>query len=380
MGVFRILHTEASCGWGGQELRILAELSGMARRGHRLWLAAPQGSPIAAAALAAGVPLIPVPFRRPLGAAADLAALRRACLTHGIELVNTHSSWDSWLASAAARLTRGGAGVVRTRHLSTPVAATAVSRLLYTRLTDHVVTTGEAIREELIRRNGFPPDRISSVVTGIDPAALAPGRPPAVVRAECGLPTDRPVIGMVSTIRSWKGHLDLLDALTLLRRSRDVRALIVGDGPSAPVVRARVAALHLEGAVIFTGQRQEVAELMRAMDVVAQPSYANEGVPQAVLQAMALGRPVVGSALGGIPEVVRDGETGLLVPPRDAERLAAALARVLDDPDAAAARAARAEALVRGRYTLEAMLDRMEGVYRTVRERSAGRRAPSVES
>jgi len=372
MDGLRILHTEASRGWGGQEMRILAELSGMARRGHRLWLAAPAESPIGRAARAVDVPLIPVPFRRPGGALADLLALRRACRTHAIQLVNTHSSWDSWLASAAARLARRGLGVVRTRHLSTPVAATSLSRLLYLRLADHVVTTGEAIREELIRRNGFPPGRISSVVTGIDPAALAQGRPAAAVRAEWGLPADRPVVGMLSTIRSWKGHLDLLAALALLRRSRDVRALIVGDGPSAAVVRARAGELRLEGAVVFTGQRRDVADLLGAMDVVAQPSYANEGVPQAVLQAMALGRPVVGSALGGIPEVVREGETGLLVPPRDPERLAAALACVLDDPAAAAARAARAAALVRSRYTLEAMLDRMEEVYRTVRAGRTG--------
>ncbi|MBS1116204.1 MAG: putative Phosphatidylinositol alpha-mannosyltransferase, partial [candidate division NC10 bacterium] len=112
-----------------------------------------------------------------------------------------------------------------------------------------------------------------------------------------------------------------------------------------------------------------------AMDVFAFPSTANEGVPQAVLQAMALRRPVVAAQVGGIPEVVRDGETGILVPSRDPSALALAIGRALDDARAVERWVAAAADLVRGEYTVEAMLDKMDAIYRTLRASGlAGRR------
>lgn len=359
----RILHTECSRGWGGQELRILAEACGMAARGHEVWLAAPPASRIASAAAARGVRLIPVEFHRPWGLH-DVLVLHRAIRRLGLDVLNTHSSWDAWMAGLAARLTPTGVRVVRTRHLSTPIARSRVSRLLYTRLADHIVTTGEAIRERMIQRNGFAAAQITSIVTGVDPARLCPSVPSAKTRADLGIPPDVPVVGTLSTLRSWKGHLDLLEALALLRVTRDVRGLIVGDGPYADVIRSRIRDLRLNAVVGMPGHREEVADLLLSMDVFAFPSYANEGVPQAVLQAMVLARPVVASNVGGIPEVVRDGQTGILVPPRDGAALAQAVARVLDDPAGAAGRAAAAADLVKREYSVEAMLSKMERVYR----------------
>jgi glycosyltransferase involved in cell wall biosynthesis len=361
----RILHTEASRGWGGQELRILGETQGMRERGHEVWITAPADSPLLRRAVAAGLPTHQVAFRRPQ-ALQDLWRVRRLLGDLSIDVLNCHSSWDSWVGGLAARGNVPRIPVVRTRHLSTPVDRGAASRLLYTRLADRVVTTGEPIRRQLVRDNGYPAERIVSVVTGVDLARLAPARPAAEVRAALGIPPEVPLIGTLSTLRSWKGHLDLLEALRALVRTRPVRGLIVGDGPYGEVIRERLRELELTGLVTLTGHREDVAELLATMDIFAFPSYANEGVPQAMLQAMALGRPVVGAAVGGIPEVVHDGETGLLVPPRDPAALAVALARVLDDPGGAAARAAAARALVEGTYTREIMLDRMEAVYRAV--------------
>jgi glycosyltransferase involved in cell wall biosynthesis len=288
----------------------------------------------------------------------------------GIELVNTHSSWDSWIGGIAGRLARTGVRVVRTRHLSTTIANSWFSRVLYTRLADHVVTTGEAIREQMIQANGYPGSRITSVVTGVDLDALQPSRDPAAVRAALGIPATAPVVGTLSTLRSWKGHIDLLEALVRLRATRDVLGIFVGSGPYEEVIRARIRDLGLGRAVVMTGHREDVADLLSAMDIFAFPSTANEGVPQAVLQAMALRRPVVAARLGGIPEIVRDGETGLLVPIRDPGALANGIAQVLDDPGGAARRVQAAADLVRTHYALEVMLDKMEGVYHKVCSRA----------
>jgi glycosyltransferase involved in cell wall biosynthesis len=337
----------------------------MCARGHAVWIAAATGSRMAERAAARGLPVLPLGFRRPWGAA-DVLRLLRGIRRLGIQVVNTHSSWDGWMGGLAARLAPG-VRVIRTRHLSTPIRRSRLSRLLYCSLADHVVTTGEAIRHRMIQENGFPAARITSVVTGVDLARLHPTRPAAAVRAELGIPASAPVAGTVSTLRSWKGHLPLLEALAGLRPHGAVWGLIVGDGPYREVIRDRVAALGLEDIVRMPGQREDVPDCLAAMDVFAFPSLANEGVPQAVLQAMALRCPVVASDVGGLPEVVRDGETGLLVPARDPAALAAAMRAVLEARAAAAARASAAFELVRARYTREAMLDAMERLYRMLR-------------
>ena len=362
----RILHTECSRGWGGQELRILAEARGMSARGHDVWLAAPPESPIAKAVAAQGLRLVPVGFRRPWGVL-DLPVLHRAISRLGIEVLNTHSSWDAWIGGLAGRLGKTGIRIVRTRHLSTAISRSRPSRLLYTRLADHVVTTGEAIRRQMIEQNGFPAERIISVVTGLDLATFRPTREAAAVRQVLGIPASVPIVGTISTLRSWKGHLDLLEAIASLRSGRDVRGLLVGDGPYAEVIRSRIRDLRLESAIVMPGHREDVANILTAMDVFAFPSTANEGVPQAVLQAMAMRRPIVAARVGGIPEVVRDGETGLLVSAGDPSALARGISRILGDAPAAERWVMAAEDLVRAEYTLEVMLDKMEAVYHKVR-------------
>jgi len=338
----------------------------MAGRGHEVWLAAPPESRVAQAADARGIPVVPVGFHRPWGLR-DVPALCRTIHRLGIEVLNTHSSWDAWIGGLAGRFAGKGVRVVRTRHLSTPIPRSRSSRFLYMRLADHVATTGEAIRQRMIEENGFAGDRITSVVTGVDLPRFRPTREAAAVRQALGLPANLPVVGTVSTIRSWKGHLDLLAAIASLRADRDIRGLFVGDGPYVEVVRSRVRELRLENAIAMPGQREDVADMLSAMDVFAFPSTANEGVPQAVLQAMALRRPIVAARVGGIPEVVRDGETGLLVSARDPSALARAIGRAMDDAPAAQRWVKTAADLVHAEYTVEAMLGKMEAIYQQVR-------------
>ena len=363
-GPLRVAHTEASTGWGGQEIRILGEAAGMRARGHDVVLLAAAGARIAEEAPRYGVPVtvLPIGRKRPAG----LAAMQRALAAGRYDVVNTHSSTDSWLAALACVLlrTRGTAApaLVRTRHVSVAVPQDAATRWLYRRATRFTVTTGEALRAQLIRDNGLDPARVASVPTGINPARF-PALPKAASRATLGLPADAPLVGIVATLRSWKGHRHLIDALARMRH-RDARLVVVGDGPQRAALDAQVAALGLGARVSFAGQQHDVAPWLRALDVVALPSYANEGVPQALLQAMFACVPVVTTDAGAIPEIARDGDTATVVPREDPAALAAALDALLDDPGRSAAQAARARAFVEHRYALDAMLDRMEAVFR----------------
>lgn len=358
-----ILHTESSIGWGGQEIRILTEMAGMQARGHRVHLLTPDCAHIYVAAQKRGIPVTAIPMvKKRLPA---LWRLRRWLAQHASEfdIVNTHSSTDSWLTTLAAQTLRNVPPIIRTRHVSTPVSPDAASRWLYGQAA-HIVTTGEALRQQLHRDNGFALARMTSIPTGIDLERFQPLDTGAMRRA-LGL-IDAPTLGIVATLRSWKGHEYLLDACAQLRdRYPSWRLLIIGDGPQRTRLEMRTAELALDKSVSFVGNVNNVNEWLGALDLFVLPSYGDEGVPQSIMQAMACGLPVVSTPIGGIAEAVVHNETGLLIPPRDVTALAGALSDLMSDPHRREDMGRAGIARARQRFGLDDMLDAMERVFLT---------------
>ncbi len=173
------------------------------------------------------------------------------------------------------------------------------------------------------------PARVVSIPTGIDLDRFKPGARDEA-RAALGLDREGALIGIVATLRSWKGHRYLFEAFAGLA-DRGARLVVVGDGPQREALEALAKELGIAGRVRFAGNQADVAPWMRALDLFCLPSYANEGVPQALMQAMACGLPVVSTPVGSIAEIVQDGDTGRLVPPEDAQALRAALEALLAD-------------------------------------------------
>lgn len=361
-----ILHTEASMGWGGQEIRILDESAGLRARGHDVQLAAPADAPIFAAAQKRGIPVHPVSLN--LRRIASISAFMRLVRELKPDVIVTHSSADSWIAAAATRFPRSRAAIVRTRHLSTPVAGNALNRWLYGRVPARVVTTGEAIRTHLIERLGLSPASIVSVPTGADISRFQPGDRKRA-RETLGLSPDVPIVGIVATLRSWKGHRFLISAMDDPRLAA-ARLVIVGEGPQDPALREQARASRANDRIVFAGQQEDVTPWMQTFDIFALPSTGNEGVPQALMQAMATGLPVVTTPVGAIPELVKDGESGLLVPPENVAALTDALARLLSDSALAAKLGAGGRACVVRNYASTAMLDRMESIFLAAAEKS----------
>ncbi|UXY15571.1 glycosyltransferase family 4 protein [Chitiniphilus purpureus] len=363
----RILHTESSCGWGGQEIRILTESTGMLARGHAVTLLSCSGSNIDRVARGNGVPAVALPIGRKRPGA--LLALRRwlAEHRHMFDVINTHSSTDAWLVAAAGATLGGMPPVVRTRHVSTAVNNGLGTRWLYLQATRHVVTTGERLRQQLHRDNGFALAHMTSIPTGIDLARYRPGEAGAA-RAALGLP-GRPTLGIVATLRSWKGHADLLAAWAALGAQRgDWQLVVVGDGPQRANLEQQAAALGLQDAVHFVGNREDVERWLTAFDLFVLPSYGNEGVPQGIMQAMAAGLPVVSTTVGAIDEAVVDGETGVLLAPRDVAALGTTLARLMHDAPLRQRYGAAGLARAQARFGSERMLDAMEAVFRAALE------------
>lgn len=355
-----IVHTEASCGWGGQEIRILTESKGMMARGHQVTIISPEEAPIHAAAIKRGIPAVALPIGRKKFK--GVFALKRWLKQNKVDLINTHSSTDSWLASLACALMGAAPPIVRSRHISAPIPNNGPTRWLYETAACHVVTTGEKLRQTLIHDNGYLPDHITSVPTGIDTAEFYPGDQ-AQARAELGLASDGFIIGIVATLRSWKGHEYLLEALAALQRP-DLRLLIIGHGPQHENLQQRIAELGLQEQVMMPGNQDCVRPWLQAMDLFVLPSYANEGVPQSILQAMLCGLPVISTPVGSIEEAVQHQHTGLIVPAKDSTALQHAISQLIDQPALRQQYGQAALNHAQEHFTLERMVDKMERIFR----------------
>ena len=362
----KILHTENSLGWGGQEIRILNEIEGMSGRGHDMHLVCPRESRIFEEAGRRGIAVSALPIGRKRWR--GWRALRGWIAAHPVDVINTHSSTDSWLTALACATLRTAPPMVRTRHISAAVPDNAATRWLYTRATRMIVTTGAALKTQLVRDNRFPAAHIVSIPTGIDLRHFRPPASPAekrAIRAALKLPLEAHIIGIVATLRSWKGHRFLIEACARLNPG-DAHLLIVGDGPQRQALGELIRGLQLEGRVTLAGNQQDVLPWLQAIDEFALPSYANEGVPQAILQAFACALPVVTTDAGAIGEIARDGATALVVKMQDAADLARALEQLRADPELGRRLGAGALALVHEKHGLEAMLDQMEAVFASV--------------
>jgi glycosyltransferase involved in cell wall biosynthesis len=331
----------------------------MQERGHQVSLVCPREAQIGQLAKDNGldVHFLPIGKKRITG----IIELRRWLLAHRPDVINTHSSTDSWLVALASRSIRNRPAIVRTRHISTAVSKNLFSSWLYTRSCDHLVTTGENLRQTLITENHFPPGHVTSVRTGIDLDYFKPADK-TIMRGELGLDPDRFIIGIVATLRSWKGHRYLIDAFSNFS-DRDSLLLVVGDGPQWDTLHEQVARLELKGRVIFTGRQSNIAQWMNALDVFCLPSYANEGVPQALMQSQACGIPAITTLNGSINEAIIPQETALVVEPENSRSLQNAIERTYVDRPMLQRMAAKAVENARQNFSRELMLDKMDMIF-----------------
>jgi glycosyltransferase involved in cell wall biosynthesis len=207
------------------------------------------------------------------------------------------------------------------------------NRMTYGR-NDHVFAVSEEVRTSIrVSLGTRPAPVVETLYQGLEPSAAGLWEQPDGVRGELGISPDAPLAGTVGSLTPKKSHETLLRATRLARRSLpDLRVAVVGQGPMAGALHRRAAELAVEDAVAFVGYREDAARVASAFDVFVLSSR-HEGLPVALLEAMAAGRPVVATRVGGVPEVVRDGGEGILVPPGDPEALAAAMVTVLVDSD-----------------------------------------------
>lgn len=362
----KILMSEASTGKGGQELAIVRQAVGLQKRGHQVLLLVHPGASIEQLAARWGVRSTLFPMRRLRFSA--LLAFLRVLRNERPDILHVNSSRDSWLGAVSARLVYPRIKVVKSRHISSPLNRNLPTRILYNRLFDYVIGTGgQTTYRDLVERDGLAADRVESFPIGIDLARHAPGPPERDLRTELGLSAGHRLIGIVSYLRSYKGHRYLIEAAAQLApRVKDVTFLIVGEGPEEDTLRTHISEARLENHVKMLGFRPDLLNVLRSLDIFVIPSVEGDTIPQVLIEAMAVGLPVISTSAGSIPDVVIDRQTGLIVPPRDSGTLAKRIEELLDNTPLRRALGANAHRHITEHYSIDRMLDRLEQVYRKV--------------
>jgi len=272
----------------------------------------------------------------------------------GARIVHTHNPAPHLYGSLAARI--AGARVIHTKHgRNTPsVRRYVLLNRIAASMTDRLVAVSDDAARVAIEIEHVSAHKVVTVLNGVDTDLFRPGGDARAARARLGIPAEGFHVGCVARLCSVKDHATLLDAFARVRRARpDAHLTLVGDGEERARLEATRARLGLEEAVTFAGQRTDTADLYAAFDVFALSS-SSEGIPLTLLEAAAAGLPSVATRVGGNAEVVVDGETGLLVPPRDPERFSEALLALAARQDRAAMGAA-ARARVDQRFSAERM-------------------------
>lgn len=316
-----------------------------------------------------------------------LASLYRVIRARRPQIVHTHTAKAGFLGRIAARLA-GVPVVVHTYHghilrgYYGPMTSGLLRRMeqALALMTDQIVAVSERVKQDLVDYGIAPPRKIAVIPLGFDLRPFAEcAAYRGAFRRELGLPERARLVTIVGRIFPIKNHRLFLQAAALIAGADpEVHFAVVGDGALRAATEEYARTLGIACRVSFTGWRRDLPQIYADTDVLAVSS-TNEGTPVSAIEAMAAGRPVVATRVGGLPDLIADGTTGFLVPPGDAGSLAAAILRILRDPDAAGRVGNAARAVAQARFPVERLLSDVEGLYARLLARKEGALVTSTE-
>jgi glycosyltransferase involved in cell wall biosynthesis len=286
-----------------------------------------------------------------------LIQLVRVIREEHIDVILVNHGKDFWPAAIAARMTRTKVAIIR--HLSTGLKR--ITCLMINRWFDRVIAVSNDVRERLIR-SGLASEKIDIIYNGINLKTFDPGIVDrTAVRIGLGIGADEQVIGFVGTLEPWKGVSVMLGAMKRLAGAYpSLKMVFVGDGSEKRGLEKEAEASAIAERVLFTGARDDVAPLYAAMDICVLPSTEGEAFGMVLIEAMAMKRPVIGTRVGGISEIINHEVNGLLVFPKDPDALAKAIRRYLVNPLFAAGMAEEGRLTVERLFSDDLMCDKYE--------------------
>lgn len=366
----RILHVLFTKGWGGLERFAMEQARAMAARGHDIIFLARRGTNTAEALRSEkgmkSMELAPLKY-------IDIRAMlsiRRLASREGVDIAHVHSSADLGLV-APALWRAPGVKLVFSNYMRVPAPKRDIyHRLEYARV-DKVLTGSDYMRENSIENLPVPPEKVETLPYGLDMDRFDRERvPKGAVRSLYGIPRNAPLIGVISRLDPLKGQMEMIEAMPMIsRRAPDAVLVLTGDetpelaGKYKPKLEAEARRLGAQDKVIFTGPTDDTASILADLDVYVLPSHA-ETFSLGCLEAMAMGKPVVGARAGGTPSMLEDGALGLLAEPKDPASLAENVVRLLEDETLRERISSAARDKVRKNYDRRAVFGRLEEVYR----------------
>ncbi len=357
-----IAHVSAETGFSGGEVQVFLLIDGLRRLGYRNVLFCPPQSRSSEEARRRGIECLPVRMRSDLDLMA-VRALRSGFQDCAAALVHLHTGRATWLGGLAARAAQLPA--ITTRRMDRRIDRSWRTRLIYGQLVRCVIAISAGVADRLAAA-GVPPERTLVIYSAVDPDALQPAVDRGVTRADLDTPSEAVVVLALAALIPRKGLDVLLEAVARVsEHGVSPQVWIAGEGPERAALEEQTRRRGLGNRVRFLGERRDVADLLAACDVVVMPSR-REGLGVAALEAMAAGRPVIASAVGGLREVVVDGRTGLLVPPDDPVALAAALARMIHDDGLRMRLGAAGPARIEEGFSAAQMVAAYNQIYRMV--------------
>jgi glycosyltransferase involved in cell wall biosynthesis len=326
------------------------------------------GNPIAVKIKELGIPvdMVPIPHLRTPGALESLRAYMRE---QKPDVVHTQLEFSDTLGSLAARLEHIPS--VSTLHVIPEPSIRSREywrhRLMWLSLnycSRRVFAVSEGARQFYIKNGGLPPARVQTLYNGIDLTRYEVDETVKTrLRAELGLPEGAPVLVTVAYLREPKGIQFMLDALPeVLKYHPECCYLIVGDGVHRQALESQTRLLCLERNVIFTGQRTDIPEILAVSDIFVLPTLT-EALPTVLAEAMAAKKPIIASRVGGVPEMVEDNRNGLLLPPAQPDKLAAAVNTLLGDPERSAAMGKAGAAIAAEKFDIDRQCRQLEACY-----------------
>ena len=371
----RIIHSEAATSFGGQEHRVFKEMVAMRERGHYLEAVCQSDAELTQRLREAGFVVHTLDMDGAFNIVRGVFALKKILRAGRFDVLNTHSRQDTLIAATAGRLAKVPL-IVRTRHLASPVG----SLLSYTWLPHRVTTVSHYVRRQLIGR-GVPAEHVQAIYT---PVVLTPRLEHSTLRDELELSADAILVGCVAVLRPDKGHLELINAMLPLLRIRPKLHLVLAGGgsPGFEQLQAHIAHSGVSDRIHMLGTRRDGPNVRAGLDVLCLATR-QEAMGTAFLEAAASGLPVIGTDVGGVSEMMRPGETGLLVPLDDAQALQHALIQLIDSPvlRTKMGQAGYQRVHTEGIFTTETLAKRTECIYdRWLRDLSPSLQTEGVTS
>jgi len=365
----RVLHINTERTWRGGEDQLVALARGLVRRGHSCRIVAQEDGLLAQRARAADLPTDELPMRGEWDLLA-VVRLSRLLQRELPDIVHMHTSHAHSLGVLASWFSGVGHRVVSRRvDFSIHRHAFSLSGWKYGHGVERYLAVSQAVADQLVR-DGVRRERIRVVHDGVDPTRFV-GGDGARARADLGVPAGAPLVGAVAHF-AWHKSLETLIAAAefVVDALPDAWIAVIGDGDLRPMLEQERSRSRARDRILLPGFRSNVADFLAAFDVFVMPSVM-EGLGSSIMDAFATRRPVVACRAGGIPEIVRDGETGLLVEPRQPAALAAAIVRMAGDADLRERVTRRAHELLLAGFTHDTMVDGTLAFYRELLESSA---------